>query len=103
MIRRRKIISEVRIRAHLWPFLSSGIISCFVTRLMNHNCRVVSRLVIHRLSGEGRRRAGNVIEIKIKGIPRKEGLENWSKKLRFMVRFRVWCLGFLGPCWRVDL
>lgn len=28
----RSIISDVKIRAHLWPFLFSGIISCFVTR-----------------------------------------------------------------------
>lgn len=89
----KKIMRDVRIRAHLCPFLSRGIISCFVTRLMNHNCRVESRLVIHRLSREGSSRAGNVIEMRISGIPRRDGLENWSKKLRFMVRFKVWCLG----------
>lgn len=44
--------------------------------------------MIHRLSSDGSRRAGNVIEMRISGIPRKDGLENWSKKLRFMVRFR---------------
>lgn len=44
--------------------------------------------MIHRFPGEGRRRAGNVIAMRIRGIPRKDGLENWSKKLRFMVRFR---------------
>lgn len=47
------------------------------------------RLVIHRLSGDGSSRVGNSIEIRIKGIPRRHGLVNWSKKLRFMVRFRV--------------
>lgn len=50
--------------------------------------------MIHRLSREGRSRAGNVIEIRISGIPSRDGLENWSKKLRFMVRFRGWCLGW---------
>lgn len=55
---------------------------------MNQSCKVDSRLVIHRLSGEGSRSAGNVIAIRIKGMPRREGLENWSKKLRFMVRFK---------------
>lgn len=90
MISRRKTIRDVKIRAHLCPFLSRGIISCFVIRLMNHSWRVDSRLVIHRLSREGRRRAGNVIEMRMSGIPRKDGLENWSKKLRFMVRFRGW-------------
>lgn len=88
MIRRRKIISDVRISAHLCPFLFSGVISCFVMRLMNHSCRVDVRLVIHRLLGDGRSRAGNVIEMRIKGIPKRDGLENWSKKLRFMVRFK---------------
>lgn len=93
MIRRRNIIRDVRIRAHLWPFLSSGSISCFVTRLINHSCRVESRLVTHRLSGDGSSRAGNVIAISTSGIPNRDGLENWSKKLRFMVSFRAWwCL-----------
>lgn len=76
LISRRKIISDVRIRAHLWPFLFSGIISCFVTRLMNHSCKVESRLVIHRLSRDGRSKAGNVMEIRIRGIPSSDGLEN---------------------------
>uniref|UniRef100_A0A8D2M8N5 Uncharacterized protein n=1 Tax=Zonotrichia albicollis TaxID=44394 RepID=A0A8D2M8N5_ZONAL len=83
---RRKIMRDVRIRAHLCPFLSRGIISCFVTRLTNHSWRVESWLVIHRLSRDGSRRAGNVIEMRISGIPRRDGLENWSKKLKFMVR-----------------
>ena len=91
LMRRRKISRDVRIRAHLCPSLFSGVINCFVTRLMNHSCRVESRLVIHRVSREGRRRAGNVIEMKISGIPSRDGLENWSKKLRFMVRFKGWC------------
>ena len=96
----RNIISEVRIRAHLCPFLFRGIISCFVMRLMDHSCKVDSRLVIHRLSREGSSRAGKVVAIKIRGIPRMEGLENWSKKLRFMVKFRGWCLGLLLIfCW----
>lgn len=92
LISRRNSISDVRIRAHLCPFLSSGSISCFVIRLISHSCRVESRLVIHRLPGTGRRRAGNVMEIRIRGIPSKDGLENWSKKLRFMVKFREWFL-----------
>lgn len=37
LISSRKIIRDVRIRAHLCPFLSKGIISCFVTRLTNHS------------------------------------------------------------------
>lgn len=38
------------------------------------------------------RRAGNVIEMRISGIPRNDGLENWSKKAKFMVRFKEWWL-----------
>lgn len=94
---------DVRISAHLCPFLSRGVISCFVIRLMNHSWRVESRLVIHRLSRDGSRRAGNVIEMRISGIPRKDGLENWSKKLTFMVRLRVWCLGRWVVCWKGGL
>lgn len=33
----RKIIRDVRTRAHLWPFLFSGVSSCFVVRLKNHS------------------------------------------------------------------
>lgn len=73
---RRKIISDVRIRAHLCPFLSSGIISCFVIRLTSHDCKVERRLVIHRLFWDGSRRAGNVVAIRIRGIPSRDGLEN---------------------------
>lgn len=89
---RRKISREVSISAHLWPFLSRGIISCFVTRLMNHSWSVERRFDTHRLSGEGSRRAGNVREIRIRGMPSSDGLANWSKKLKFMVRFRGWYL-----------
>lgn len=99
LIKSRKIISDVKISAHLCPFLFSGVISCFVMRLTNHSWRVETRLVIHRLLWDGRSRAGNVIAIRIKGIPRKDGLENWSKKLRFMVKFKGWWCKLLGPCW----
>lgn len=62
---------------------------CFVIKLVSHSWRVESRLVIHRLSWEGKSRAGKVIATRIRGIPSREGLENWSKKLRFMVRFKM--------------
>uniref|UniRef100_A0A8U8B5L3 Uncharacterized protein n=1 Tax=Geospiza parvula TaxID=87175 RepID=A0A8U8B5L3_GEOPR len=75
---RRKIMRDAKIRAHLCPFLSRGIISCFVTRLINHSWRV-----------ESHKRTGNVIEMRISGIPRKDGLKNWLKKLKFMVRYLV--------------
>lgn len=47
------------------------------------------RLVIQRLLGDGSSRAGNNMESMISGIPNSWGLANWSKKLKFMVRFRV--------------
>uniref|UniRef100_A0A8D2MP37 Uncharacterized protein n=1 Tax=Zonotrichia albicollis TaxID=44394 RepID=A0A8D2MP37_ZONAL len=89
---------DVRISAHFCPFLSRGVISCFVIRLMNHSWRVESRLVIHRLSRDGSSRAGNVIEMRISGIPRKDGLENWSKKsfsqhLQDIHDFGAFCYG----------
>lgn len=43
----------------------------------------------HRLFGVGNSRVGNNTESRISGIPRRYGLVNWSKKLRFMVRFKV--------------
>jgi len=46
------------------------------------------RLVTHRLSGVGSSSAGNSIESRIRGIPKRYGLANWSKKLRFMAKFR---------------
>lgn len=76
LMRRRKIIREVRIKAHLCPFSFSGVISCLVIRLISQSCKVERRPVIHRLPGIGSRRAGNVREIRIRGIPRSEGLEN---------------------------
>lgn len=92
LVSSRKIISDVRIIAHLCPFLSNGIISCFVIALTNHSWMVVTRLLTHRLFGDGSKRAGNVIAIRTSGIPSSDGLENWSKKLRFMVRFMGRCL-----------
>lgn len=48
------------------------------------------RLLIHRFPGDGSRRAGRRSDGRVRGIPSRQGLENWSKKLRFMVRFRGW-------------
>lgn len=72
----KSVIRDVRIRAHLWLFLSNGIISCFVMRWRSHVWSVESRLVIHRLFGDGSSRAGNSMESSIRGIPRREGLMN---------------------------
>lgn len=66
----RNIIRDVRIKAHLCPPLFRGSISCFVVRWINHSWRVESRLVIHRVVGEGRRRIGNIIASIMRGMPR---------------------------------
>uniref|UniRef100_A0A8C0EUM0 Uncharacterized protein n=1 Tax=Bubo bubo TaxID=30461 RepID=A0A8C0EUM0_BUBBB len=67
---------KLRIRAHLWPFLSSGIISCFVTRWKNHDWRVDRRLVIHQLLGAGRNRVGNSTG---RLVPRRCGMGEGSR------------------------
>lgn len=55
---------------------------------MNQLCRVSSRLFSHRVVGLGKSAHGSVNARAIRGIPRKTGLINWSKKLSVMVRFR---------------
>uniref|UniRef100_A0A663F4Y7 Uncharacterized protein n=1 Tax=Aquila chrysaetos chrysaetos TaxID=223781 RepID=A0A663F4Y7_AQUCH len=80
----RRVISDTKIRAHLCPPLFRGSISCFVTRWMNHSWSAERRLVIHRLVGEGSNKVGNSIEIRISGMPKRQGLVNWSKKFRIM-------------------
>lgn len=103
LMERRKSISEVSKRAHLWPALFRGVISCLVIRLASQSCRVERRLVTQRLLGDGSSKVGNRRDNGMSGIPRRYGLENWSKKLRFMVRFRglVWLVGFylVGGLW----
>lgn len=90
LIVRSMIIRDVNIRAHLWPFLLSGTISCFVIRCRIHVWMVDRRLLIHRLFGDGSSRVGKSRDSRIKGMPSRWGLENWSKKLRFMVRIMAW-------------
>lgn len=76
MIRRRKVIRDVRIRAHLWPALFRGIISCLVISWRNHSWRVDRRLLIQRLFGDGSSKVGNNRESRISGIPNSWGLAN---------------------------
>lgn len=85
----RNNIKDVRMRAHLCPPGFKGRRSCCVNRLMNQLCRVISRLFNHREEGVGKRIQGKLRARAIRGIPKNEGLINWSKKLNVMVRFRV--------------
>lgn len=71
LIIRSIIIRDVSIRAHLWPFLFRGIISCFVINCKSHDWIVDSRLLTHRLSGDGSNKAGNSRDSVIRGIPRR--------------------------------
>lgn len=59
---------------------------------MNQSWRVERRFEIHWLLGDGSSSVGNNVETRISGIPRSDGLINWSKKLRFMVSFKKWFL-----------
>lgn len=92
MIERGRSISKVQMSALLWLVLLRGSISCFVIRWVNDNCRVEGLLLIHQSQGGGNRRAGDRKDMRISGIPRRKRLENWSKKLRFMIRPKGWVL-----------
>lgn len=49
LIIKSMLISDVRIIDHLCPVLLIGVISCFVNKLIVHDCRVERRLVSQRL------------------------------------------------------
>ena len=57
-----------------------------MNRLINHPWRVRTRLFSHRAEGVGYRTHGRLRARAIRGIPRREGLENWSKKLSVIYR-----------------
>lgn len=82
-------IRAVKIVAHLCPPRFIGCINWYVNRLINQDWRVVRRLLSQRFVGAGKINHGIIIARAINGIPRSEGLKNWSKKLRFMVNFRA--------------
>lgn len=84
----RNSIKEVNKMAHLWPPKLRGRRSCCVNRLMNQLCRASKRLFNHRDVGVGKRIHGRVNARAIRGMPRKTGLINWSKKLSVMVSFK---------------
>ena len=60
-----------------------------MNRLINHVWTVISRLFTHRDGGVGNSTHGSAIAMAMSGIPRKDGLANWSKKLTIMVSFRA--------------
>lgn len=62
---------------------------------MNQPCKVRTRLVSHLEEGFGKRIHGRERARAIRGIPKNEGLANWSKKLSIMVSFRALFLVFL--------
>lgn len=72
-----------------------------MNRLINQFWRVRRRLVRHRAVGVGKRIHGRRRARAIRGIPKKKGLINWSKKLSIMVSFRILFLAFL--CFEVRI
>jgi len=84
----RKIIKEASKVAHLCPSRFKGRRSCWVNRLINHAWRESKRLFNHRVEGAGNINQGREIARAARGIPRYEGLINWSKRLTVMVRLR---------------
>lgn len=99
----RKSIRDIKIRAHLWPPKLIGKSSWFVNRLINQLSRVKRRLFIQRDVGVGNKSQGSRRARAIKGIPRRTGLINWSKKLSVMVSFRILFLAFLYFGWWAHL
>lgn len=99
----RNSINDIKIRAHLWPPKLIGMRSWFVNRLINQLWRVKSRLVIQRVVGVGNKSQGSRRARATKGIPRRTGLMNWSKKLSVMVSFRILFLVFLCFGWWAHL
>ena len=91
----KKIIRDVKRGAHLCPPELSGRKSWLVKRAINHPWRVRVRLFNQRAEGAGKRIHGRLRAIKIRGIPRYVGLENWLKRLSVMVNFRGWFGGLL--------
>ena len=64
-------IREANKSAHLWPLKFSGVISWFVNRPVNHVWTVISRLLIHRDVGAGKRSQGRSMATRIRGIPKR--------------------------------
>lgn len=71
LMERSSRMREVSRRAHLWPALFRGFISCFVIRWMDQSWIVERRLLTHRRFGDGSRRAGRRRDGRISGIPRR--------------------------------
>ena len=55
----------------------------------------MSRLFTQRDGGVGKSTHGSAMAMAMSGIPRKEGLANWSKKLVIMVSLRIQFYVFL--------
>lgn len=84
----RNTIREVRRRAHLCPSTFKGKKVCCVNRATNQLWKVSTRLLSQRRVGVGKSTHGRTSAGAIKGIPINQGLINWSKRLRVMVRVR---------------
>lgn len=63
--------------------------------LVNHVWIMVIRLAKSRFEAVKISRAGKMIAGRINGMPNSWGIENWSNRLRVMVRFMCWSLIWL--------
>lgn len=95
----KNIIKEDSRRAQLCPLTPIGSISCLVNIPKSQFCVVDRRLVNQWLVVLGKSNHGSVRAKPISGTPSIVGLINWSKKLKFMVNFRV--VFFLFLCFVV--
>lgn len=77
------MISDINIKAQVWPFLLWIAIICFVVKLINHRCIAIRRLLIRRIF-DGKRMLGNItIRITI-GRPIIVGVIKEANKFSFI-------------------
>lgn len=84
---RRKVIKEVRRKAHLWAGMLSGSKSCLVNKVKNQFWEVIRRLLTHLAEGAGSNNQGVSMARRIMGMPEKVVEANWLNKSVIMVRF----------------
>lgn len=77
------IISDISIKAQVWPFLLWIAIICFVIRRTSHFCTATRRLLIRRFD-DGKKIPGNAIIIITIGRPINVGVMKEANKFSFI-------------------
>lgn len=85
------IISDVSIRAQVWPFLVWIIIICFVTRRIIHFSIVIRRLLARRFV-DGKKIPGNIMIITTIGRPISVGVMKEANRFSFILFLRGLCV-----------